>query len=271
MDAILFSAREPEMVVVDDAIRHLDNHKELWWEVGFRIFRDKFKYPMIGFIHMKGGQVEYKVEIEKIIPFSRNHYEDENANDFKPEIWINEWKNNKDDCQNYKWRNSLVITKIEPFSYDTYKFIKYDGQSVKKPPQSYIRVLPPGTLPFGTTPPIPRRPVPERLLEDFIIERLEEIEAGLRLEERQLNTEAGRLDLLCRDRAGQFVVVEVKRSHGTDQVVGQILRYMGWVQENYRTDNVRGIIIVGKKDQALSYAIKAATNIQTKEYKISIG
>lgn len=38
---------------------------------------------------------------------------------------------------------------------------------------------------------------------------------------------------------------------GTDQVVGQILRYMGWVKETHRTEKVRGIIIVGRKEQAL--------------------
>ena len=270
MDAILFSARQPDMVVVDDAIRHLDNHGELYWEVGFQILRENFSFPMIGFIHIKGGQVEYKVVIKDIIPFSRDHYEGKNAEFLKPEIWINEWKNNIDSCQDYKWRNALVMTKIEPFSYDTYKFLKYDGQPVKKPTQSYIRVLPPGTPPPGTPPPIAKTPVSERLLEDFVIDRLEEIEAGLRLEKRQLSTNAGRLDLLCKDLDGQHVVVELKRSQGTDQVVGQILRYMGWVHENYRTDKVRGIIIVGKKDQALSYAIKAVTNIQVKEFKILI-
>lgn len=103
--------------------------------------------------------------------------------------------------------------------------------------------------------------IKEQLLEDFVIDRLEEIEAGLRLEKRQLSTNAGRLDLLCKDRDGQYVVVELKRSQGTDQVMGQILRYMGWVHENYGTDKVRGIIVIGKKDQALSYAIKAVTNI----------
>jgi hypothetical protein len=35
------------------------------------------------------------------------------------------------------------MTSIEPFSYDTYKFLKYDGQFIKKPTQSYIRILPP--------------------------------------------------------------------------------------------------------------------------------
>lgn len=272
MDAILFSARQPDMVVVDDAIRHLENHDELYWEVGFRMHRDNFSYPMIGFIHMKGGQVEYKVEIKDIIPFSREHYEGQNAKLFKPEIWIDEWKKNIDDCSNYPWRNAIVMTSIEPFSYDTYKFLKYDGQPVKLPPQSYIRVLPPmkDTAKEAWVSKNQKVTIIERNLEEFVIHQLEEIEPGLVLEKRQLHTNAGRLDLLCKDRDGQYVVVELKRLHGTDQVVGQILRYMGWVHENYQTDKVRGIIIVGKKDQALSYAIKAVPNIQVKEFKISI-
>jgi RecB family endonuclease NucS len=103
-----------------------------------------------------------------------------------------------------------------------------------------------------------------------MIHQLEAIEPGLRLEERQLSTPAGRLDLLCRDANGNYVVVELKRMQGTDQVVGQVLRYMGWLSETYGTDKVRGIIIVSKKDQALSYALMAAPNVQVKEFKILI-
>jgi hypothetical protein len=49
MDAILCSAN-PKMVTVDNAIKHLSDHEELYWEVGFRSDRDKFYYPMYGFI-----------------------------------------------------------------------------------------------------------------------------------------------------------------------------------------------------------------------------
>jgi len=286
MDAILFSARQPDMVVVDDAIKHLDNHDELYWEVGFNILRDNFSYPMLGFIHMKGGQVEYKVELTDIVQFSPEHYDDHNAKLFKPEIWINDYKNNVDNCRNYKWKNALVMSSIEPFSYNTYNFIKYNGQPVRHPPHSYIRVLPPkhpessyvqsqnksvDKFKEDSFSKASRGRLTEINLEEFVINQLENIECGLVLENRQLHTGAGRLDLLCKDRDGNYVVVELKRSQGNDQVVGQILRYMGWVHENYRTDRVRGIIIVGKKDKTLSYAIKAVPNIQVKEFKISIG
>src|ERR1700730_3153671 len=124
VDAILFSAN-PNMVIVDDAIRHLADHKELYWEVGFRIVKDNFSYPMYGFIHISGGQVEYRATIRDIVPFSPTHYEDGAlAAQVKPEPWLREWKENVNDARSRPWRNALVITEIVPFSYDTYLFEK---------------------------------------------------------------------------------------------------------------------------------------------------
>jgi hypothetical protein len=265
------------MVTVDDAIRHLADHEELYWEVGFRIAKDGFSYPMLGFMHISGAQVEYRVTIRDIVPFSLEHYEDKKlAERVKPKPWLREWKENLNDARLYPWKNALVMTEIVPFSYDTYSFNKYDGTSVRKPPQGYVRVLPPGHG-AGDGSPRPtqgrtavRPTLAERNLEDFIVHQLEAIEPGLRLEKRQLSTPAGRLDLLCKDANGNYVVVELKRTQGTDQVVGQILRYMGWLSETHGTDKVRGIVVVAKKDQALSYALMAVPNVQVKEFKVLI-
>jgi hypothetical protein len=65
-------------------------------------------------------------------------------------------------------------------------------------------------------------------------------------------------------------VVELKKTQGTDQVVGQILRYMGWVREAYPENTVRGMIIVGKKDDALRYALKATSSIEVKEFRFTL-
>jgi hypothetical protein len=48
------------------------------------------------------------------------------------------------------------MTDIAPFSYDTYSFKKHDGTTVQRPPQGYIRVLPPDHFPqVRTMPSVP--------------------------------------------------------------------------------------------------------------------
>jgi hypothetical protein len=289
MNAILFSAN-PNMVNMDDAIRHLANHDELYWEVGFLVggkTAQEFSYPILGFIHISGSQVEYRAFIRDILPFSSEHYENRNlAERVKPDPWRREWEENRNGVRSYPWKTVLVMTRIEPFSHDTYAFQKIDGTRIQGPPRSYIRVIPPeGVLPGPKhTPqgvlsekpdsvcsPMQRRPkLAEHNLEEFVVQQLEAIEPGLRLVKRQLSTPAGRLDLLCKDTAGNFVVVELKRDQGTDQAVGQILRYMGWVRTEYRTDKVRGIIVVAKRGRALSFAMRAAPNVEVKEFRLSI-
>jgi endonuclease NucS-like protein len=264
------------MVTVDDAIRHLSNHDELYWEVGFRINRSKFVYPIFGFIHISGSQVEYRVTIRDIVPFSKDHYENRKlAERVKPESWLREWRDNIGDVRTHPWKNALVMTDIVPFSYDTCSIYKYDGTLIQKAPEGYARVLPPShgddTAAARVQSRIAARPsLAERNLEDFMVHQLEAIEPGLRLEKRQLSTPAGRLDLLCRDAKGNYVVVESKRMQGTDQIVGQVLRYMGWLTETHGTDKVRGIVVVAKKDQALSYALMAVPKVQVKEFKLLI-
>jgi len=54
-------------------------------------------------------------------------------------------------------------------------------------------------------------------------------------------------------------VVELKRGIGTHIVVGQIQKYMAWVNENLAKDKqVRGIIVVKERDKSLEYAIKGS-------------
>ena len=115
--AILFSAN-PNMVVVDDARNHLADHKELYWSVGFRIANHNFSFPIYGFIHIRGGQVEYRSTIRDIIPFSPSHYEDRRlASRVKPEPWIRQWQDNVDGFRSRPWkpqsrRRSALITAI---------------------------------------------------------------------------------------------------------------------------------------------------------------
>ena len=78
----------------------------------------------------------------------------------------------------------------------------------------------------------------------------------------------GRIDLLFKDKNNNFVVVELKRKKTGDSVVGQILRYIGWVQENLGKD-VRGIIIIGEPYDKLDYALRPIEHlVQLKYYRV---
>jgi len=92
---------------------------------------------------------------------------------------------------------------------------------------------------------------------------------------RQYRTSVGYIDLLAIDRDNEkFVVIELKKGRSSDQVVGQILRYMGWVKENLTVDeyekySVRGIIISKEKDDDLEYALGMVPNLNVYLYSVS--
>jgi restriction system protein len=69
----------------------------------------------------------------------------------------------------------------------------------------------------------------------------------------------------------EFVVIELKKGRPSDQVVGQTLRYMGWVKRHLCTEGqaVRGLVICGEPDAKLSYAIEMVENIDVRYYSIS--
>ncbi|MFO7738901.1 MAG: endonuclease NucS [Desulfatiglandaceae bacterium] len=80
----------------------------------------------------------------------------------------------------------------------------------------------------------------------------------------------GRSDLICRDKNGNFVVLELKAGHSSDSVVGQILRYIGYVRENWaKTEgkDVSGIILTPSFDEQLRLAA-AEANIKVLRVRI---
>lgn len=108
----------------------------------------------------------------------------------------------------------------------------------------------------------------EENLEDFTVDQINQLEEGLKVIGRQVETNAGRIDILCQDKDDNFVVVELKRGRISDQVVGQLSRYMGWVTENKTHDlkKVRGIIVASEADRNLDYALKANSQMELKTF-----
>lgn len=110
----------------------------------------------------------------------------------------------------------------------------------------------------------------ENDLKNFLADNIFLVEKGLSLIQKEFDTkEVGRIDLLCKDQKGNHVVVELKKGRKSDEVVGQTLRYLGWVEKNLKS-KVRGIIIVNEPDDRLQYALSPLKNlIELKFYKVN--
>ena len=68
-----------------------------------------------------------------------------------------------------------------------------------------------------------------------------------------------------------LLVVELKRGRASDHVVGQILRYMSYVQEMLCDEgqSVKGAIIALEDDKKLRRAISMVNGVSFFRYKIS--
>ena len=119
----------------------------------------------------------------------------------------------------------------------------------------------------------------EKYLEEFIVSNFQQVFNGeLEIFQdsegftgRQYRTDVGTIDILARDRqTGDYVVIELKRGQGTDQTIGQVLRYMGWVKEHLARDShkVRGMVICQRGDERLDYALSMIPDVDAKFYKV---
>lgn len=119
----------------------------------------------------------------------------------------------------------------------------------------------------------------ESQLEDFLIENWDKTELGKQydlivedgdLVSQQYKTAIGKIDILALEKTtGKFVVIELKRNQTSDDTVGQLTRYMAWIEENKSGGALsKGIIIAGKYDERLSYSIKKIQDVEIYLYKV---
>jgi restriction system protein len=89
---------------------------------------------------------------------------------------------------------------------------------------------------------------------------------------QQYATDAGSIDVLAvsKDKK-RILVVELKRGRASDVVVGQVLRYMGFVKEQIAEadQTVEGAIIALDDDPKLRWALMAVPSITFYRYQIS--
>jgi restriction system protein len=120
----------------------------------------------------------------------------------------------------------------------------------------------------------------EKHLEDFLVHNWQSTALGKdydifsengELIGQQYSTDTGFIDILAISKDKKSIlVVELKRGRASDIVVGQILRYMGYVQEELaETDQtVRGVIIALEDDTNIKRALLMCPSIEFYRYEV---
>jgi len=88
---------------------------------------------------------------------------------------------------------------------------------------------------------------------------------------QQFPTDTGAIDILAisKDKR-ELLIVELKKGRASDSVVGQILRYMGYIKEVTAEDHhrVRGVIIASEDDQRIKRALTVAPDVEFFRYEV---
>lgn len=121
----------------------------------------------------------------------------------------------------------------------------------------------------------------EKHLEDFLVQNWAQTELGKEYDifeddgekvGQQYPTDTGQLDILAikKDKS-ELLVVELKKGRASDVVVGQVLRYMGFVMQELAElgQNVKGAIIALEDDPRIRRALAVTPNIEFFRYQIS--
>lgn len=121
----------------------------------------------------------------------------------------------------------------------------------------------------------------EKHLEDFLVQNWAQTDLGKGYDiyeedgERvgqQYATDTGPLDILAISKDKKtLLVVELKKGRASDAVVGQALRYMGYVREELaeKDQAVQGVIIALDDDQRIRRALAMVPNVAFYRYQIS--
>jgi restriction system protein len=120
----------------------------------------------------------------------------------------------------------------------------------------------------------------EEHLEEFLVKNWANTELGKDYDiyeedgelAQQYQTDTGPLDILAisKDKT-RLLVVELKKGRASDVVVGQTLRYMGYVKDELAEEGqtVLGAIIAHEDDQRIRRALAMTPNIRFYRYQIS--
>ena len=116
----------------------------------------------------------------------------------------------------------------------------------------------------------------ERDLQDALINQAEKLFPGYtifgeNLEGREYQIEGKRIDLLMDNSLeNELLAIELKAGIADYKVFGQISMYLGLLKKEFPKKNISGIIIAGKIDDSLKYAVTTNERIKIMEYRMEL-
>ncbi len=120
----------------------------------------------------------------------------------------------------------------------------------------------------------------EKHLEDFLVENWSKTELGKKYDifkedgeivGQQYQTDTGPIDILAiRKDKKEILIIELKKGRASDAVIGQILRYMGYVMEELaeKDQSMKGVVIALEDDKKIRRALIASPNIAFYRYQV---
>lgn len=120
----------------------------------------------------------------------------------------------------------------------------------------------------------------ERQLQEFVAENLDKVQINgsklhLFVDSSGRNgieypSAVGPIDILAQDQHGTFYIFELKRAKSPDRALGQIARYMGWVQKHLADGNSPyGIIVAKEISSNLQYAASVFPRVSLFAYQMT--
>jgi restriction system protein len=183
----------------------------------------------------------------------------------RPVTWLNQTFTKQDITEEF-WksiRGPFSVITIEGYEKELAELVQPTGTSLKvdgiEMEDAYGFVL-------------------EKHLEDFLVEHWDRTTIGMThdilIQEgevvgRGLQTDTGPADIVAQSKDGtEMLVIELKRGRASDAVVGQILRYMSFVQDLDESKSVRGLIVALEEDERLHRALAMVPNVSFMRYQL---
>ncbi|MBI3896178.1 MAG: DUF91 domain-containing protein [Acidobacteria bacterium] len=108
----------------------------------------------------------------------------------------------------------------------------------------------------------------ERDLQEALRKNIAQLEPGLNITDggREHSVSSGRIDILATDAKQRRVVIELKAGTADRDAVGQILSYMGDLQDGAAQVPARGILVAADFTARAISAAKAVPNVELMKY-----